>query len=424
MESAAEIISDLDKFANTPYLTEDLSAYLHQRFEGHNSFQIAEDHLGLYLNYKHGNPKHKVIIDSHLDHPGFIMRRDGIAVPIGSIAGQDDIEYLKKFLPYPVNIIDKESQKPIEGLITGLYSINQKTELKIEYQKGATKLRNNVQIQLILENDYQSSTIKSRSADNHAASTSMISVIDWIEHERPISDVTFIFSKLEEIKQSSSTLLALRNFTPFGKIYSDTLIIVLEAGLMGSNINTDSILGGEGTNYENGPVVRVGDDDLIFSSSNTYNLSESAALNALEASGGQYQHGMSVSYSNATPYTLFSDSNNVVGITIPCRFKHNMDPLRGFVPEEVYSKDIEITTQILKHILFQTIYGIDLNQNAILKGEISNNPDLIQRKRRSWAQTARWTEPRLKSNHLYSENLIEYIQFSVNSIKNKFHRES
>lgn len=68
-----------------------------------------------------------------------------------------------------------------------------------------------------------------RSADNLATSAIMLELIEWLISTSPGGNITFIFNKLEEVRQVSATGIAKRKHTMSEPIDQNTFIIILEA---------------------------------------------------------------------------------------------------------------------------------------------------------------------------------------------------
>src|SRR5260370_2815958 len=86
VEDAIAIALSLDRIPNTSYFPRTIARALRQYLKDFPEIQVAEDTFAIYAHYSHGTPHYKLIIDTHLDHPGFILLGKGAAIPVATIA--------------------------------------------------------------------------------------------------------------------------------------------------------------------------------------------------------------------------------------------------------------------------------------------------------------------------------------------------
>lgn len=421
MLETLNFIQQLDQIPNAPYLPEAISAKVIELLGQNETLQIAEDSLAVYAHYRKGNPEFKVVIDSHLDHPAFVMRNQSEGVALGSMAVGSEIDFLNDHLPYPVAVYNQSGLLVAQADIAHIRRENGRGIAILE-GNNLSSVSINSQAMLAIESNLQGERLQLRSADNLAVTATALDIAAWLNTERPVADVTFVFPKMEEVRQGAATLIAKRNSTPFGVFDPQTLIVVLEAGLMGETHET-RLITSVTTDYQGGPVIRIGDNELVFMTADKPNLAESALLHSAQSASLRVQHGPSISNCDATSYTLFANTPHIVGITVPCLFKHNMDPLRGFVPEQISKKDLEQTYYAVQGVIAFAQEQILVHPDSIVNGNRAfpgNEQRRLSEKRKIWSATAKWAEPRLQIGHLFPEGLVEQTRMGIGSLRARF----
>ncbi len=409
---------DLDQYPNAPYCTSQIQNVLRRRLNRYSpQLEVKEDHLALYARFNNGTAQTKLLIDTHIDHPGFVIQDLSFAKAIGSIGTPGIFPLIGKELPFPVAIHDPNGSKVGDGILSDLSY--QQSNLYAKVIAEGTELSPNGQIVLSLQTGIFGNELWMRSADNQAVTAVSLAMIEWLCQTNPVADVIFVFTKLEEIKQVSATLIARRGYTPFGIIDDNTNIIVLEAASVGFTNETKQIINCR-PSYTDGPVIRVADNELVYLVNGRPNLSESLVLHAADISMSQIQHAPLISNCNATAYTLFGKCPNIISLTIPCRNKHNITEKGKIVPEKVYCKDIAIVINLLKESVTLAKETISVHRNCIINNNTKYPGDSVSNyriKRKDWLRTAIWAESRLKANHLFPVSQGENVKFKLHSIK-------
>ena len=237
-----QIALHLDSYPNTPYCTVSIQTAIKKILNAYvPQIRVAEDHLAIYVHYAKGCVKNKLVVDSHLDHPGFILKDRDSAVAIGSIGAADTVERFNANAPVPVRIFDPQGLGIAEGELRNF-----------DYKRGRLvagaspigyqgMVLPNSQAQLLLPALAEGEELWLRSADNHAVTAVALVLLNWLCQNQPNGNVTFIFTKLEEVKQVSATLIARANRTPFGMFDDQTYIIVLEAASVGQTAESRQV---------------------------------------------------------------------------------------------------------------------------------------------------------------------------------------
>jgi M42 glutamyl aminopeptidase len=414
MDTVITYARSLDAIPNTPYLTGGVSRAMIELLSKLSNICVAEDDTAVYAHYRYGNPAFAIMFDSHLDHPGFVFRNSTEAIEIGSIfPTQPDASYTQPLYGQPMLIAD-QSGKILGECRPEAVDMSQDTaRLLVNSQNIVT--RRNHQVIPKLPFHIQKEQLLMRSADNHAVTAVLLALAENLSKRGVVGDITFTFPKLEEVRQASATRIAARRETPFAKIDHQTLIIVMEAGMMGGNKKT-ALITKERGQYNKGPVIRIGDDDLAFQLFGQLNMAESLMLHAADSGKIRVQHAPSIAHSDATAYILSGELPHVIGITVPCVNKHNTDGSSGFLHEQVAISDLRDAMVLLTNAIYLAAEGFGPHPEAILSGNrqfAANAPAMLARRAALWQETARWALPRLKMGKLFPENPRDYAQLVV-----------
>jgi putative aminopeptidase FrvX len=255
-----------------------------------------------------------------------------------------------------------------------------------------------------------------RSADNLSVTGIAIRLLDYLSSNQIDATVEVIFTKLEEIKQISASIIARKNKTPFGRFDDNTHIFCLEAATVGTNDIVRHIAERDIT-YTDGPVIRIADNDLIYRHKTHDNQAEWLALHAIADQIDAYQHAPLLNNCDATSYTLFSQCPNILGITIPCQHKHNIADDGTITHEVIQAKDLQLTFDLLLQIVTYADTTIQPHPKAIISTTSYATPeDTLASKRKDWMRTSVAAVPRLQMSKLYPNTPYDKLRIGIASI--------
>lgn len=436
----ASLISNLEKFAEIPNLpffyeptaSKVIIALEHYGFSrGHNEYcnknseKIWEtDEHGIYALIRRGNPKHRLLVVTHLDHPGIVLDGNRQGIPLGSVP-IESLESRIRSEGIPIKVYDKHGKLNDYDTLTEIRQHRHRTKVR-------TRNKHPRNSQAIWDIDTFSLTenfIGMINSDNMLNTAIILEVINNLlrTEDLPI-DVEFMFGYVEEIKQISATGIALRSETPLRKIDNNTVIVVLEsASVFTPNEYTPVIsrLELSPAQYDRGIVVRINDLNLLYGQKvASPNLGEMYLLDACLSTGVKYQQSLLGGTCDATPFTLFTSTPNIVGITIPTQNKHNVCNT-GEIKQEVTAIDDVLACKLA---LMHMILGEDKNiheagQLAIChKLKMEGNPmwtrnigSLIRDRRTTYKSSL----ARLRHAQFFPEGPIEQIEYNLMKLKAK-----
>lgn len=423
MSKEIEVALQLDKLPNVPYLTSYITKEIKLLIENIPNFEFREDHLAIYAHYHKGNPPNALIIDTHLDHPGFIVKKD-TAIPVGSIALPEMISDINKNQKeIPVDYHSPEGEKIGEGILKEfVYKNNRVTAKAINYSSEPLPI--NSQAIPKVETGKDGQNIRMRSADNLSVTAVAIELMSWLSTSSLDAEVTFIFTKLEEVRQISATGIALRKETPFAKFSDRTHIIALEAALAENRSDTAN-LSPKKLDYDSGTIIRISDHKIVYQVDKKPNFAEALALHARDKGNIPTQHGAGTEQCDAISYTLFSGCPNIIGLTVPCKNKHNFDNHGRLSPEVIKENDLINLSKLLRRMIKLANEPIEPHSHQIItpqKGTSYNTLRQLSKKKRELQGAYEWAKPRIESQHLLPESTLEQIQFIFGAIKSRIIR--
>lgn len=410
----------LDRVANVPYFPQAISAEVVRRVKEIEGIDCTEDHLAVYAYYHKGNPVRKIVVDTHLDHPGFVMKNDNTAVGIGSIPSPDVVGKIKDER-IPVVLFSRHGDPRGKGFLTDFLEPQKAISGRLTLEEGDTG--KNYQVVPDMPHAYMANEdVYMRSADNLAVSAVALEFLRWLSSEQPDADCVVIFTKLEEVRQISAVGIAQKKATPYGRFNDQTHIIVLEAATVGKTKFSQEV-SNRSLDSEHGVIIRVADNELVYQKQGFENSAESLLLNIRDVGNLRAQHGPMISNCNASAYVVFESTPNVVGLTVPCLHKHNFNSAGILSHEVVKHEDLLTTLAFLKgSIVYE---GNSIHPERIIRSDrqFSGNSSVSkEKKRRELLSAFAWAEPHLKKGYIYPDTLRDTAQFALGSLKSRLVR--
>lgn len=429
MNSCAEI-------PNAPYLygasrrfiTKTLEIYGFQK--GTESRQegnfYSHDQYATYVKIKRGNSPYKLLITTHLDHPFLVLDGKGNGQPVGSIEMN--------------KLIKEEGEIPIKIYANNGKFLGEERVQRYKEQKGKGKVTvtkntdypmNSHGIWNLEPLEVENGILKMRNADNSINTAIILSMIGRIISSTPSDiDLEFIFCNLEEVIQISATAIGSRSRTPYGQIDKNTLILVLESANIETRLADYPILdlvGLKPASYDGGLVLRLNDRDLVYGQRlNQENLLEHALLHSLDVTQTIYQRTLLSGVCDATAFTLFTNSPNIASLTIPTRYKHNVDESGRLVHEQLLLQDVRSSYQALHNLILYIARGDIKRRNDVVNEQLKATSLAASLKELESLRSARlgalaWGETRLKHGVFYPENTLQQFSFFIDNLRSRIY---
>jgi len=388
--------------------------------------RVATNEYGIYVRLKNGQTSKRVIIDSHLDHPAMALDGKGKGTILGSI----DINAIRRTLinsEVPVRIYDPEGNQTFSSSIV---KINDKREVFIKDKKQAAPNSHAIwDLPVFQETDTH---LKGLSLDNFVGVTlslDLISRILSLDSDSPF-DVEFMFPFVEEVRQICSTGISISGGSPLGRIDENCLLVVLESASVDIKQEYKDIckeIGVNLPNYSNGPIIRVNDNQLVYSlRHNGQNQAENLLLFAADGVKHKFQHTVLQGVCNSSAYALLSGTPHIASITIPTKHKHNVS-VDGLIELEEISKSDLVAASNLLESLVQIAGTIEGNVpsrkdgiSPVLKKFIKPGTSLQAAMRKEMKATLNYNTERLRAGKYYPETFTEKLNINKDRIKSRF----
>jgi hypothetical protein len=218
--------------------------------------------------------------------------------------------------------------------------------------------------------------------------------------------------------------------TEVRKIDENCLLIVLESASVDIKQEYKDICKEIGVNlpdYSSGPIIRVHDNQLVYSfRHNGQNQAENLLLFAADSVKQKFQHTVLQGVCNSSAYALFSGTPHIASITIPTKHKHNVN-VDGIIELEEISKSDLVAASNLLESLVQIAGTIEGNFpgrkdgiSPVLKKFINPGVNLQTAMHKEMKVMLKHNTERLRVGKYYPETLIEKLNINKDRIKSRF----
>jgi hypothetical protein len=422
----------------------------------------AIDDYCLYVRFARGRPARPILIDSHLDHPAFVLDGAGRGVALGSL-GLDRLQKMLQSGPVGIRVFDPAGAPLGIHPITGFRHAGKPI---IELAATRPIPANSHGLWDVPDFAVEGEMLHMHAADNIIASAVMLAALESVAlnpADYPDIDVTFVFTFLEEIFEVSATALAMRRRTPFATIDSNHLILVLESmeaiplAYRQQRKHRDHFAEKDLRRMRNadeswvlalrsaepppmaaeiaalyadlalllphpdrGVAIKINDMDCVYGYEypDQPNLAETLMLRAAEELGLTCQHTLFGGACNGTAFSLFPTSSHIVTISAPNPFKHNIGPQGEVVPEQIALRDVDAMAALVRYALQAPASAIEHEHPRAVARRLKRSPlapapaiaRRLRAERGSIAWSARW---RLKHGRYFGATPAERAAFSM-----------
>lgn len=339
------IIRDLYAIPNAPFSPYARSKYIKRQIE-EAGLSVEDNQYYIRGRDLKKDGLRKIIFISHLDHPGFIFKNNREGYAFGSL-------YLDRIKEYaPISVYDQGGEYLGDAKITKVFG---RDESRVNINADFHIPINSQGLWNVGEARIENSIVYGRSHDNDIATSILIYCMRNIKRED--FDISFVFTKSEEVLQQSAYNIAKNNSL---NINTSDIIINLESMNVYPTTDKDEY---SNLKSENGVVLNISEANVIYGSNSIHesNVAESIINNISKKFSLKIQQGLAGGSSDARVFSMFNLTPNIVTLNIPNRFKHNFDGNR-IVAEQIYTKDINTLTTLVQKIV--GIEELNLNRST------------------------------------------------------------
>lgn len=417
-------LRELGNLPNAPYLPyaiatrlSELLAEIEGAFPGR--LEITRNYLGVFARVlspvENGLP---ILVSAHLDHPLFITRSRGDAIPFGLISTKQIDESLdRNEWEIPVNLWTSR------GELVGRAQLIKTAQQKYPVVKAGFPVPKNCHVMWDLPLRIDNEFISLIAADNLLNCAISLAAIERIlkSNENDLN-ITFMFGTIEEVKQLSATGVIQEGLPNGNKLGHDWLIFVLEVGPITLRPHLEKARSKhnlpEPKEY-GGPALRVSDDYMLHGQQvKGSNLAEHVLLESRKHIDIPFQHSVSGGMCDASVFTSFGVSANIAGIALVNKYRHNIAEDAFPVYEQVRIRDInDGVAWLVNSLLYAKRYSETFSESSsllttVLEGtELEASEKVIARINIDRISTYIAMRPRMRRGYYFPETLNDRLKF-------------
>lgn len=406
MDKLTEIVSTFQQYQNVPnvpFLSRFTTTFVTNYLKSIGR-HYEENKYGIVVKpIKKVADKPTLLIISHLDHPGIVLKNGHKGIFMGLIGTKalvDEVSTNK----IPIKIFNPQGEYVGKGKIIEVDpSFKQKVKIETEVQVPTNSYGQ-------FDIDYFSQdqeNIYAYNADDGIAVATMLQVIR--DESVTAYNVYYLFTTHEEVHQLSSWYYAKTNY--FDLTEKD-FIINLEC-LKIENIDNNI----SNANYNDGVVLQLSNTGCLFGYKNKgQNDAETLVKQVATTNGVRLQTGVIKDSCDSRPFTQFALTPNIVTLTIPNKHKHDGAD-DGKVTQEIIKKqDVSDFYKLLMACIETPVEESNPSENITLKlknnNSITNHTLMLNKALLNGRLEVAYFAALLRQ-HYYPENKIEELADSV-----------
>lgn len=366
-DQTVDILRELNHVPSSPFLPQAQVKFLVNFLKEQNlKFEINQ-YCVIVKQLSREPGARKLIVSSHLDHPGAVLKNNKEGVFFGSV-GLERLEKLVQDDELILKVFDPSGKYLGIGQVTEFFK-NNKRRFKFEADfEVPTNSYAQYDLEYFKENKDE---INVYNADN-AIDTAVMMALLKVGFESPY-DAYFVFNFHEEVHQLSAWYLAEKNYF---KLTKKDLVLNLESPI----IQTNQPEKYPELTYTDGPVLKLSNLGCLFG----YlvkgdNLVEKIVRLVSQKYKLPIQVGCAKGSDEARCFSSFPTTANIATLAVPNRYKHNWGQKDAIVPEMILKKDIAAFGDILCRFLIYDWKDEELDKVTSLAGEIKKGDDITSK---------------------------------------------
>jgi putative aminopeptidase FrvX len=309
-----------------------VTAYL-KRFAGQRGLEYREDRYGnALIEYRRGRRVRPLVLGAHTDHPGFVVtkvngRRIDLEFRGGLSAEYGKGERVRIYAATPdadrgdstaeiTRVVDVRSQARWPRRIAGAVAT---------LAPGATAEVGDLALWDVEECRVRGQVVRARQCDDLIGAVAVLSTLERLAQQQVDAHVIGLFTRAEEVGLLGAAAVASKSVLP-----ADSLVVAVECS---------SMAGGRAKQGD-GPIIRVGDLQHVFSSRMTMWMVQIAReLQAADTTFTFQRKLMDGGTTEATAYDLMGFETGAACIALGNY--HNAGPKGRIAAETVHLGDID-----------------------------------------------------------------------------------
>jgi len=300
-----------------------------RRWATERGVTLRRDEAGnVVLRYRHGRAgRSKWVFAAHMDHPGFVVRRQRGRNVWADFRGWVTEAYMRSSR---VRLFSPSGERCATIAAVRPLGRQRWWSCRLELDAPADVPPGTIGMWSVPPWRRRGTRLSARACDDLAGTASILCALDEIARRRIAADVTGLLTRAEEAGFVGA-LAACR----LGTIEPDALVVAIEA----SKAQPDAPLGG-------GAVIRVGDRMRTFDPALTAHISAVAGELAKKRPSLRFQRRlMPGGTCESTVYAAFG--HRAAALCLPLGNYHNMGPANRIRPEQIDLQDFAGLVELL-----------------------------------------------------------------------------
>lgn len=374
-----EILREYSEIPATPFLVNPRLQFL-RNFLDKRKISYIKDKYSLVVTIP-GFSDQKLVLMSHLDHPGIVVKNQHYGVALGTLYQEVLAETIKKSGPINLDIFSPEGR-----LITT------KGKLIRFYGNGQQKVKLDIPVSIPINShatyhlpkfSQSENSLYLYAADNDVPTATLLSLLCNLK-TKPCFTIKVVFTFFEEVHQVSSFYLASNNIL---MLNPSDFVLNLECKKVEnhpSNLNIYNL------DYLAGPVLQFSEKGCRYGYHfKVVNRLEQLTSYVAKKNGLPLQVGAGFGSCDARPFSNFPITPHICTLNVPNRDKHNVNEQGNVVPETILNKDLNTFESILIRL-------VELKNDDVIKA-LKSNPETV---------SSKFTKPDTLTDHQFMKRKI------------------
>ncbi len=361
------ILRELNQIPSSPFLPQAQIKFLTRFLKEHGYDYKINPYCLVVQKPSKNKDARKLIISSHLDHPGAVLKNNQEGVFFGSV-GLERLEKQAQRSDLILKVFDPTGKHLGVGKVTKFFGNHGKFKFQASFE-----VPNNSYAQYDIPYFKEDKDeIGVYNADNAIDTAVMLSILKQ-GFESPY-ETYFVFNFHEEVHQLSAWHLASINYFNLTK---RDFVLNLESPI----IETNKPEKYPQLTYVDGPVLKLSNLGCLFGHLvKGDNLVEKMVRLISKKQNLKIQIGLAKGSDEARCFSNFPLAANIATLAIPNRYKHNWGENDAIVPEKILKNDIKVFGEILRHFLATDLELPELEKVKSLAGVVKESDDITNKK--------------------------------------------